>query len=165
MRRRRRRRRRWRRRSRKRSRRWGQWWIVASTSAAAHTVVEAEHDPREVPQPTCFWPCLAALTTGRKGSAVDFESGPWKKSCLSLSWWVVTLSNPENMLMGQCWCVPQGSQRKRTFRALPESWGGSNHGRICWPFFHEALVSEIGTFLLRSKNICIFVGNFCHHYH
>ena len=52
----------------RRRRRWGQWWIVASTSAAAHTVVEAEQDQTG--------PKGGALSTDRKESAVDFETGP-----------------------------------------------------------------------------------------
>ena len=43
------------------------------------------------------------------------------------------------------------------FRALPESGrGGFTDARIFWPFFYQVKVPEIGTFLLKSHNMCMF---------
>ena len=43
------------------------------------------------------------------------------------------------------------------FRALPEKGGGGfTHARIFWPFFHQEKVPKIGTFLLKTNDICMF---------
>jgi len=42
------------------------------------------------------------------------------------------------------------------FRALPEKGGGVTHARIFWPFFHQEKVPKIGTFLLKTNDICMF---------
>ena len=44
------------------------------------------------------------------------------------------------------------------FRALPESGGGGffTDAQIFWPFFYQVKVPKIGTFLLKSHNICMF---------
>ena len=42
------------------------------------------------------------------------------------------------------------------FRALPEKGGGFTHARIFWPFFHQEKVPKIGTFLLKTNDICMF---------
>ena len=43
------------------------------------------------------------------------------------------------------------------FRALPEKGGeGFTHARICWPFFHQLKGPKIGTFLLKTNEMCMF---------
>ena len=34
--------------------------------------------------------------------------------------------------------------------------GGFTHARIFWPFFHQEKVPKIGTFLLKTNDICMF---------
>ena len=51
------------------------------------------------------------------------------------------------------------------FRALPESGGGEAPARIFWPFFHKVIGPKISLFLLKSHNICVFIGHFYHQFH
>ena len=45
------------------------------------------------------------------------------------------------------------------FRALPEWGGGFTDAQIFWPFFYQVKVPKIGTFLLKSHNICKAFGH------
>ena len=46
------------------------------------------------------------------------------------------------------------------FRALPERGGGFTDAQMFWPFFYQVKVPKIGTFLLKSHNICKVFGHF-----
>ena len=49
---------------------------------------------------------------------------------------------------------------------MPEKGGGGfTHARIFWPFFHQVKVPKIGTFLLKTNDICMFFCKNYHHYH
>ena len=52
------------------------------------------------------------------------------------------------------------------FRALPEKGGGGfTHARILVPFFfRQKIVPKTSLFVLKRNNICMFFGQFCHHY-
>ena len=34
-----------------------------------------------------------------------------------------------------------------------------------WPSFHQVLIPKISQYLLKSHNISMFFGNFCHEFH
>ena len=40
--------------------------------------------------------------------------------------------------------------------ARKEGEGGVTHARIFWHFFHQVKVPKIGTFLLKTNDICMF---------
>ena len=43
-----------------------------------------------------------------------------------------------------------------SFGHCPKRGGGFTHARIFWPFFHQEKVPKIGTFLLKTNDICMF---------
>ena len=43
-----------------------------------------------------------------------------------------------------------------SFGHCPKRGGGFTHARIFWPFFHQVKVPKIGTFLLKTNDICMF---------
>ena len=60
----------------------------------------------------------------------------------------------------------QGSvEKSRLISGIARKWegvGGFTHAQMFWPFFHQVKVPEIGTFLLNSHNICMFLVIFYH---
>ena len=57
-----------------------------------------------------------------------------------------------------CW------KKSLTFGHCPNG-GGFTDDQIFWPFFYQVKVPKIGTFLLKSHNICKVFGHFFHHNH